>query len=142
MLDAIDVVGRGRLGGALVARLAEAGRLATNRPPDLVILCVPDGAIAEVAPRQAIGPWVAHMSGATPLTALAPHTRRFGLHPLQTFVRNRGPEQFDGAWAAVTGETDEARDQARALAALLGLQPFDLAETRRALYHAGATLAA
>ena len=49
-------------------------------------------------------------SGATPLAALEPHVRRFGLHPLQTFTRARGPEQLDGACAAVTAETDEARD--------------------------------
>ena len=33
------------------------------------------------------------------------------LHPLQTFTRARGPEQLDGAWAAVTAETDEARER-------------------------------
>ena len=62
--------------------------------------------------RRAIapGPWVAHVSGATPLAALDPHARRFGVHPLQTFTRARGAEQLDGALAAVTAETDEARE--------------------------------
>jgi predicted short-subunit dehydrogenase-like oxidoreductase (DUF2520 family) len=59
--------------------------------PELVLLCVPDRAIAEVARSIAAGPWVAHVSGATPLAALDPHERRFGLHPLQTFTRYRGP---------------------------------------------------
>ena len=36
------------------------------------------------------GPWVAHVSGATPLAALDPHARRFSVHPLQTFTRARG----------------------------------------------------
>jgi predicted short-subunit dehydrogenase-like oxidoreductase (DUF2520 family) len=141
MFRAIRVVGVGRLGGALAARLHASGTLATDAAPDLVVLCVPDAVIAEVARAQPVGPWVAHMSGATPLDALSPHTHRFGLHPLQTFVKSRGPEQFDGAWAAVTGDSDEARARARAFAGQLSLQPFDLAEPDRGLYHAGAAMA-
>ena len=141
MFRAIDVVGRGRLGAALAARVSAAGRLAGGQPPDLVVFCVPDRAIASVAASRPVGPWVAHMSGATPLSALEPHRLRFGLHPLQTFTRDRGPEQFDGAWAAVTGETDAARERARGLAEVLGLRSFDLAESSRGLYHAGAAMA-
>jgi predicted short-subunit dehydrogenase-like oxidoreductase (DUF2520 family) len=110
--------------------------------PELVLLCVPDGAIAEVARALEPGPWVAHVSGATSLAALDPHTRRFSVHPLQTFTRARGPEQLDGAWAAVTAETDEARGVALELAGLLGLRPFELADDARVLYHAGASIAA
>jgi predicted short-subunit dehydrogenase-like oxidoreductase (DUF2520 family) len=75
------------------------------------------------------------------LSALDPHERRFSLHPLQTFTRARGPEQLDGAWAAVTAETDEARGQALELARALGLEPFELADADRQLYHAGAAMA-
>ncbi len=106
--------------------------------PDLVLLCVPDGAIAEVAASVEPGPWVAHVSGATPLAALAPHTRRFSVHPLQTFTRARGPEQLDGAWGAVCAENDEARAAGVELAETLGLRPFELADSARTLYHAGA----
>jgi predicted short-subunit dehydrogenase-like oxidoreductase (DUF2520 family) len=84
---------------------------------------------------------VAHVSGATPLAALEPHERRFSVHPLQTFSLSRGPEQLDGAWAAVTAETDEARAAGFELAALLGLRPFELADEARTLYHAGAVFA-
>jgi predicted short-subunit dehydrogenase-like oxidoreductase (DUF2520 family) len=84
---------------------------------------------------------VGHVSGGTPLAALAPHTRRFSLHPLQTFTHDRGAEQLDGAWAAVTGETENARAVATALAEILGLRPFALDDERRALYHAGAAIA-
>jgi predicted short-subunit dehydrogenase-like oxidoreductase (DUF2520 family) len=84
---------------------------------------------------------VAHVSGATPLAALDPHTRRFGLHPLQTFTKARGPEQLDGAWAALTGEHDVAIAAARRLAETLGLHPFVLADGARPLYHAGAAFA-
>jgi predicted short-subunit dehydrogenase-like oxidoreductase (DUF2520 family) len=63
------------------------------------------------------------------------------VHPLQTFTLDRGAEQLDGAWAAVTGESREAVAKATELAELLGLQPFVLADQRRALYHAGAAMA-
>jgi predicted short-subunit dehydrogenase-like oxidoreductase (DUF2520 family) len=87
------------------------------------------------------GSWVAHTSGATPLSALDPHTRRFGLHPLQSFTHARGAEQLDGAYAAITAEADEARQVGFELAQLLGLEPFAVAEEDRALYHAGAAIA-
>jgi predicted short-subunit dehydrogenase-like oxidoreductase (DUF2520 family) len=81
------------------------------------------------------------VSGATPLAALAPHTRRFSVHPLQTFTRSRGAEQLDGAWGAVTAETDAARETGLWLAETLGLRPFELADSARTLYHAGAVFA-
>lgn len=131
---------------ALAGRLAERGlTVSAGHEPladaDLVILAVPDAAIAEVAQQVPIGPWVAHVSGATSLQALEPHTRRFSLHPLQTLSRERGPEQLDGAWAAVTAETNEARGVARWLADSLGLRPFELADADKPLYHAGAVMA-
>jgi len=142
MIESVNVIGaRGRVGGAVAARLAEKSVLLREREAELVILCVPDRAIAEVASEIEPGPWVAHVSGGTPLSALDPHARRFSLHPLQTFTHDRGPEQLDGAWAAVTGETEEARELANELAAVLGLRPFPLADDRRALYHAGAAIA-
>ena len=141
MFTHVNVVGRGRVGSAVAARLAERGIEVTGDRVELVLLCVPDTAIAVVASAISVGPWIAHVSGATPLAALAPHSRRFGLHPLQTFTRARGPEQLDGAWAAVTAETDEGRLRSRWLAETLGLRPFDLAEESRALYHAGAAMA-
>jgi predicted short-subunit dehydrogenase-like oxidoreductase (DUF2520 family) len=97
--------------------------------------------IAEAAAAIEAGPWVAHVSGATPLAALDPHERRFSVHPVQTFTLDRGPEQLDGAWAAVTAETDEARGLGRELAETLGLRPFDLDDGARTLYHAGAAIA-
>ena len=51
------------------------------------------------------------------------------------------PEQLDGAWGAVTAESDEARAVATWLAEMLGLRPFALDDERRALYHAGAAIA-
>jgi predicted short-subunit dehydrogenase-like oxidoreductase (DUF2520 family) len=138
MIDRIHVIGSGRVGSAVAARLSERGVAVGKDDPQLVLLCVPDAAIADVAEGLAPGPLLAHVSGATPLAALDPHVRRFSVHPLQTFTRARGPEQLDGAWAAVTAETDEARAAGLWLAETLGLQPFELADSARTLYHAGA----
>lgn len=146
MFERVHVVGSGRAGGAIAARLAERTlAVTTGRTPDadaqLVILAVPDGVIAEVAQLVAPGPWLAHVSGATPLAALDPHERRFSVHPLMTFTRDRGAEQLDGAYAAITFESDAAAGQADWLARTLGLRPFPLADVDRALYHAGAAIA-
>lgn len=142
MIDSIQVIGaRGRVGSAVSARLAERGIRLDEDEPQLVLLCVPDRAIAEVAAEIAGGRWVAHVSGATSLAALDPHTRRFSMHPLQSFSSARGPEQLDGVWAAVTAETEEARMVGFWLAQTLGLRPFELADDHRAAYHAGAAVA-
>lgn len=141
MIERANVIGAGRVGSAVAARLHDRGVDVTLDDPQLLLLCVPDRAIADAAALIPIGPWVAHVSGATPLAALAPHERRFSLHPLQTFTTSRGPEQIDGAFAAVTAETEEAREVALWLAETLGLRPFALADDRRAAYHAGASIA-
>ena len=141
MFSQVKVVGRGRVGTAVHARLAQSGLAADGPDADLVLLCVPDSVIAGAASAIPVGAWIAHVSGATPLSALAPHERRFGLHPLQTFTLARGPEQLDGAWAAVTGETDAARERGHWLADCLGLRPFDIEDESRVLYHAGAAMA-
>ena len=141
MIQRVRVIGAGRVGSAIAARLRERGIDLRADDAELVVLCVPDGAIAEVAATIPTGPWIAHVSGASPLAALAPHTRRFSVHPLQTFTRERGPEQLDGAYAAVTAEGEEARELAFELARTLGLEPFELADADRPLYHAGAAVA-
>ena len=140
-MNSVNVIGRGRVGSAVAARLEERDVDVREEDVELVLICVPDRAIAEVAARVEPGPWVAHVSGATPLAALEPHSKRLSVHPLQTFTRDRGPEQIDGAWAAVTGENVEARSVGWDLADTLGLRPFDLADADRTLYHAGAAIA-
>jgi predicted short-subunit dehydrogenase-like oxidoreductase (DUF2520 family) len=149
VFESACIVGAGRVGKAACARLAErlpdvrlTGRELDCAGADLVLLCVPDRAIAEVAAAVEPGPWVAHTSGASRLAALEPHRRRFSVHPLQTFTLEGGPEQFDGAFGAVTGETGDARAAGLALARLLGLEPFELADEQRPVYHAAATVAA
>ena len=142
MIEGVQVIGSGRVGSAVSARLSERGVAVGEDDPDVVLLCVPDTAMADTARCLTPGrAWVGHVSGATPLAALDPHERRFSLHPLQTFDRSGNPSQFDGAWTAITGETGEALAVARELAETLGLQPFEIADGDRTLYHAGAVFA-
>ena len=142
MFDSVTVIGAtGRSGSAICARLRERGIRLLEHDGELIVLCVPDRAIAEVAQRIEPGYWICHVSGATPLSALDPHPLRFSVHPLQTLVKWRGPEQLDGAFGAVTAETDEARERGLWLARTLGLEPFELSDDGRVLYHAGAMFA-
>lgn len=147
MFNSACVVGAGRVGKALAARLGEliptrsTTRELETGDADLVVLCVPDGDIASVAERIRRGPWIAHTSGSAPVAELRKHERRFSLHPLQTFTLERGPEQLDGAWAAISGESPDALAAGRSLAELLGLKPFELADPGRPLYHAAAMMA-
>jgi predicted short-subunit dehydrogenase-like oxidoreductase (DUF2520 family) len=142
VIERVHVIGSGRVGSAIGARLRERGVAVSEDDPDVVLLCVPDTAISDVSRCLAPGRgWVGHVSGATPLAALEPHERRLSLHPLQTFDRSGDPAQFDGVWAGISGETDEALAVAGDLAETLGLQPFALDDADRTLYHAGAVFA-
>ena len=108
MIENVHVIGaRGRVGRAVSVRLAERGLVSSGTDPDIVLLCVPDRAIAEVAAAVEPRPWVGHVSGGTPLEALAPHERRFSLHPLQTFTHDRGPEQLDGCLLYTSDAADD-----------------------------------
>jgi predicted short-subunit dehydrogenase-like oxidoreductase (DUF2520 family) len=142
VIERVQIIGSGRVGSAIAARLRERGLSTDSADPEVVLLCVPDTAIPDVsrclAPERG---WVGHVSGATPLGALDPHERRFSLHPLQTFDRSGDPAQLDDAWAAISGETGEALAVARELAETLGLQSFELKDADRTLYHAGAVFA-
>jgi predicted short-subunit dehydrogenase-like oxidoreductase (DUF2520 family) len=142
VIERAHLIGSGRVGSAIAARLRERGVAVGEDEPDVVLLCVPDTAISDVSRCLAPGrAWVGHVSGATPLAALEPHERRFSLHPLQTFDRSGNASQLDDAWAAMSGETAEALAVARELAETLGLRPFELRDDERTLYHAGAVFA-
>ncbi len=134
-LDDIAVVGPGRLGTALSAALRDAGvpvegPLGRGETPTarVVLLCVPDAAIAEVAATMPAGALVGHCSGATALGACA-----FSLHPLMTVT---GPTSFAGVPAAVAGDP-----VATEIAEALGMHPFHVADADRAAYHAAAAMA-
>ena len=68
-----------------------------NPEPGTCLIAVSDGAIGEVAARlrEHLHPdtLVAHTSGATPSTVLAPHFARYGtFYPLQSFTARRTPD--------------------------------------------------
>jgi predicted short-subunit dehydrogenase-like oxidoreductase (DUF2520 family) len=150
----LAVVGRGRVGRSL-ARAAElagievrtAGRdeiAEACRGAGAVLLCVPDAAISGAAAEVPQGPaFVGHVSGAGTLNLLAGASakgaRPFSLHPLQTFADDE--TSVNGIPAAIAGGDAEAREFARALAEVLGMRPFEVAEQDRAAYHAAAAMA-
>lgn len=143
----VAIVGAGRLGNALAAAMIGAklrvlgplGRRAEVRGAGIVVLCVPDGAIADAARAIEPGPLVGHCSGASTLAPLAPH-EAFSMHPLLTVAR-KAPVSFAGAGCAISGSTENARDAATALALRLKMRPFALADADRDLYHAAASMA-
>ncbi|GAA1781775.1 DUF2520 domain-containing protein [Leucobacter iarius] len=163
----IQIVGRGRMSAALAAALAAddldvtiGGRGADGTGPDgspvdLVLLAVPDAAIADAATAIRPGPLLGHLSGATGLGTLGARDG-FSLHPLLTVTG--GPTAgdtgtsgegtsgedtaFAGAFAAIDGTNEHARAAAESLAERLGLRVFRIAERDRPAYHAAASAAA
>lgn len=128
-------------------RAASAAALA--RSCDLLILAVPDRAIAaaaqQAAPGVKAGAVVIHLSGAKAREVLISCARRgahtAAFHPLQTFPG--GPH--DGARVRGAFVSIDAAPAARALlvafARALGMHPIALSSGDRALYHASAALA-
>ena len=150
----MGIVGAGRVGRALADAFRAAG-LRVDGPAgrggaprcEAVLLCVPDAEIeaaASVVAAPAEPRFVGHVSGATPLSALRAAedagAEVFGLHPLQSFPAEGAPS-LDGVGAAVAGSTRAAVRAAAALARRLSMQPFEIDDTRRASYHAAASIA-
>ena len=114
---------------------------------DLLVLAVPDDAIASVAERLAPSvscSFAFHLSGARAAKELSP-LRRSGaavgsLHPLRAFT-GAPDEDWRGAFVAVEGDPP-AIVFGEALAARFGASPHALASAEKPLYHAAATLAA
>jgi len=121
------------------ADAAEAG--------DVVLIGTPDDRIAgmcsDLAARGAFrsGQWVAHLSGATSLDALAAAegmgARTLSLHPLQTCPTVEAAlQRIPGSAMAVTAGGEEGLALGEELASDVGARPFQLADQARALYHA------
>ncbi|PQJ34969.1 NADP oxidoreductase [Salinibacter sp. 10B] len=116
----------------------------------LVLLCVPDDAIASVAERLATvdHPWadtiVGHTSGAHTAEILSPLADRgaatLSFHPLQTFAPTTPPEAFENILVGVEGKAS-AVAAGTALAKTIGARPVELTAESKALYHCAAALA-
>ena len=146
----VGVVGAGRLGVPLSGALRAVGYsvdgpVGRGEVPagEALILSVPDAEIPSAAEVvAAAAPLVGHTSGATNLAALAPAgVEAFGLHPLQTFTGEEGPEAFSGAGCAVAGSSRRALEVAEQLARALGMRPFVIHDHGRPAYHAAASVA-
>jgi predicted short-subunit dehydrogenase-like oxidoreductase (DUF2520 family) len=122
--------------------IAEAG---------VVILAVRDDGIRPLAEALAaarvITPdhVVLHLSGVLGQEALGPlvtsRAALGSLHPLQTIVEpERAPARLKGSWAAVEG-MPRAVEAAERLAQDVGMHPFRIDTTAKAIYHAGAVFA-
>jgi predicted short-subunit dehydrogenase-like oxidoreductase (DUF2520 family) len=167
-------VGPGRAGVALGLALSRAGhrvllhgRHSREVPPplaltvgddppwlgeaEIVLLAVPDDAVAEVAASLAAtgavtaSHTVLHLSGALGIDVLAPlgasGAALGSLHPYQTLEASaEGAAGLAGAVAGVGG-TSKAVAGASALASSVGLVPVEVPEERRAVYHAAAVFA-
>lgn len=142
----VVVVGGGRMGKAVVAALEAAqvdvrgpdGRGATGDGARIVLLAVPDAAVADAARLIEVGPFVGHLSGSLGLEALSPH-EGFSLHPLMT-VTDHGAD-FTGVTAAVDATSDASRHAAEQLVAALGMAQISVDAEDRVAYHAAASIA-
>lgn len=171
---AVGVVGVGRVGSALAVALTRAGhavvavsgvsdasrRRAADRLPsaevlpaddvvrraDLVLLTVPDDALAEVVQGLADvgafqrGQFVLHTSGRHGLDVLLPAQRLgalpLALHPVMTFAGGaEDVERLAGTSFGVTAP-DELRPVGEALVVEMGGEPVWVPEDARVLYHA------
>ncbi|MEL7367783.1 MAG: DUF2520 domain-containing protein [Myxococcota bacterium] len=127
MSDAITVLGRGKAGRALSAALQAPNLPHDARPDGLVIIAVPDRAIADVAAR--FTGRCCHLSGSLHLEDVP------AAHPLVSF--DGMARDFTGIPLAMTGRVPEGITKAFAR---LGFVPFDLPPEHKALYHATAVL--
>jgi predicted short-subunit dehydrogenase-like oxidoreductase (DUF2520 family) len=141
------VIGAGRVGRTVAARLAGARLVGRGERADLsgcrlLLIATPDGEIEPVCRALAAqldpAAGVVHFSGATSVHALdaAPGPTAC-VHPLQTVWAERGPDQLEGAYAAVTGDAELGER----LAADLGMVPFLLADDAKPVYHAASAFA-
>ncbi len=115
---------------------------------DLIAIAVADDALGEIVlrmvpaapPRPA--PFIFHVSGRSGAAILEPLARAgamtAAIHPAMTFTGDPEAEvgRMTGARFAVTAAPGEAVDRARRIVAALGGVAVEIAEERRALYHA------
>lgn len=154
------LVGPGRVGTSLAAWTVAAGatcqgaagrdRVAelTSAGQDLLLLAVPDSALAGLAARLALRPQarvVLHTAGGLDAGVLAPlqaSSAVGSLHPLKAFPQPlTDPAEAREVFFAVDGDPP-ARELAHRLARAWGGTAADLPAASRPLYHLAASLAA
>lgn len=106
---------------------------------ELVLLCVPDAAVASCAAllSESEERVVAHCAGSLGLGVLGDHPRVASVHPLVSLPDPEvGAERLVGAWFAVSGDA-----AARKVVLALGGTPVSVPPDKRAAYHAAAAVA-
>ncbi len=147
----LEVIGRDRdraeqavreIGGGIPRALGEP-----RSPGDILVLAVPDDAIAPLAEAlagDASFDYAFHLSGALPAGALSSLARAGAsigsLHPLRVFT-GRPQESWSGAFVAIEGDP-EATEAGALLVRAIGARGHRIPPTEKPLYHAAATLAA
>src|SRR3954463_4825745 len=145
----VAIVGGGRLGTALATalrgqRIEVVGPIGRGEPldqfadDDLVLLTVPDEAIAAVAAAIPVGPVVGHCSGALTLDVLGAH-EAVSMHPLLSVTDEA--TTFTGAACAMAGRTPRALAGTMTVVLVLGMEPIAVPDELRSLYHAAASTA-
>ena len=151
---ALTIIGPGRVGTSIAKAATAAGIevdllgldfSSRNLASTIVLICVPDQAVAQVAgsvaDMEGLPLMLGHTSGATTLAPLADCQTggSFSVHPLQTIPD--GNSDLNDCPGAIAGSTPDALAFARELAVTLGMNPFEVPEDDRALYHAAASIA-
>ena len=149
----IRVVGRGRAGGSFATALRDAGwdvdhvvgsgdAEIASHDVELVLLCVPDARIGEVASRVVRGDAVvAHAAGSLGLSVLGDHTRRGAIHPLVALSDpTSGAAALRGATFAVAGDPS-CRQLIESVVDSFGGRAIEVDDDHRAEYHAAAVIA-
>ncbi|QCB55043.1 DUF2520 domain-containing protein [Sphingopyxis sp. PAMC25046] len=115
---------------------------------DVIAIAVADDALTDVVSRLAAAlpagpsPFIFHVSGRSGAAALEPLGKTgamvAAIHPAMTFTGDPESEvgRMAGARFAITAATGEAIERARRVVASLGGVAVEIAEERRALYHA------
>lgn len=167
----VAIIGAGRAGRALALALTRAQvgvKVCTRKPTslpngiecstepwstvvsqaDIVLVAVPDDAIADVATRLRDADLsrgvVLHCSGLRDrraLSVLEGHARGLGsFHPLQTLAGDtEAASRLSAAFVALEGDA-EALTAGRRLAATLGMRPIEIEAAKKPLYHAAAVI--
>mgnify|MGYP006262334771 FL=1 len=147
----VKIIGPGKAGLSFASALQSIGW--DVRPPlgkeddisnietdlDFILITTPDHEIRSVAQNlNQTKATVAHISGATGLSSLLPHTKRASLHPLVSMPTPEIGKQrlLENTWFAIDGDP-----HIELIVDALGGQRFYVTDELRPLYHATACIA-
>lgn len=103
----LAIIGRGKLGTALEKALRLAGHTVVDDAltSELIILCVPDDAIAKVSESYSGRPMV-HTSGTNASGIMSGDGPKASMHPIQTVRSGAEPDVFHGIHISLEGDAE------------------------------------